>query len=118
VNDSIEDKLRRALRPVDAPPGFTEKLMAALPPRPVHAVAPAPVRRPPPRQRWWVPAAAAASLVAAVLAGQHMAQLRAEREGAAARQQLMQALRVTSEKLDLAYQAVNSAPEGAEENRS
>jgi hypothetical protein len=45
--------------------------------------------------------------------------LREEQEGIAASQQLMQALRVTSQKLDLAYEAVNHPPDaGDEENRS
>jgi hypothetical protein len=53
------------------------------------------------------------------------AQLREERiaraEGLAARSELLQALRVTSEKLDLAYQAVQTRPaagDNDEENRS
>jgi hypothetical protein len=43
------------------------------------------------------------------------------REGLAASRELMEALRVTSQKLDLAYQAVKTPPETAEpteENRS
>ena len=46
---------------------------------------------------------------------------REQRAGLAARAELMQALRITSRKLDLAYQAVNRpapAPPPAEENRS
>jgi iron complex outermembrane receptor protein len=69
-----------------------------------------------------VPAALAASLLVAVFLGVRVANDRAlieEREGIAASQQLMQALRVTSQKLDLAYEAVNTPPTaGDEENRS
>jgi hypothetical protein len=68
-----------------------------------------------------LPASLAASLVAAVMLGQHMAQKidigRQQREiaeGQAASRELMEALRVTSQKLDMAYQAVN----GEEENPS
>jgi hypothetical protein len=61
-----------------------------------------------------MPAALAASLLAAVLLGQQLASHRIEREeqaaGLAAKQELLQALRVTSQKLDMAYQAVNSPP--------
>ena len=123
-----EERLRRALRPVDAPEGFTERLMSALQahePRAVVAVVPAAATRATPR-RFWMPAAMAASLLAAVLLGQYNARLRdgarVAREnaaGIAASRELMQALRVTSQKLDLAYQAVTNPPAaGDEENRS
>ena len=73
-----------------------------------------------------MPAALAASLVAAVLLGQQLAdhrnqnQIARERaEGLAAKQELLQALRVTSQKLDMAYEAVSNPPSaGEEENRS
>ena len=122
MNENFENELRRALRPVDAPDGFTERLMRALP-----------AQRPPARYPRWYPSrkyrssrravldagALAASLLVAVLAGQQVAQVRAERQaagrGLAASRELMQALRVTSEKLDIAYQAVQAAPEGAEQ---
>lgn len=126
MND-FEKQLRDALRPVDAPEGFTARLMSALParePTALIAVAP-PAARATPR-RFWMPVAMAASLLAAVLFGQYNAQLRDEarvaREnaaGLAASRELMQALRVTSQKLDLAYQAVTNPPAAVdEENRS
>jgi len=125
----MESELRRALRPVDAPPGFTARVMRALPSqRPPATVTPLPIARHTPRANAWrrlsTPMALAASLVVAVLLGQHMAFERAQREqraGLEASRELMQALRVTSQKLDAAYQAVQSAPAGAqddEENRS
>lgn len=127
MNENFENELRRALRPVDAPDGFTERLMRALPAR----EAPAPVLLPVPElpartpRRIWMPAALAASLLVAVLAGQQVAQVREERqaraEGLEASRELMQALRLTSEKLDIAYQAVQATPEDAgvkQENRS
>jgi negative regulator of sigma E activity len=126
MND-VEDKLRRAMRPIDPPEGFAERVMRALPARP----APAPVvvlatARAPKVSAWRrfsTPVALAASLVVAVLVGQQMAIQHQEREGLAASRELMQALRVTSQKLDIAYQAVNGSPpepESApdEENRS
>lgn len=130
MNENFENELRNALRPVDAPEGLADRIMRSLPPREVAApsVAPAPVRAPeaPGRapRRYWMPGALAASLLVAVLTGTHMAQLRDERiareEGLAARRELLQALRLTSEKLDLAYQAVQTPAKGAidEENRS
>jgi hypothetical protein len=125
----IESELRRALRPVDPPPGFAERVMRALPPqRPPATVTTLDVARSAPRVNAWrrltTPAALAASLVVAVLLGQQVAFERAAREqraGLAASRELMQALRVTSQKLDDAYRAVQSSPAGAqedEENRS
>jgi len=124
----FENELRRALRPVDPPPGFAERVMRALPPQPAATVTPLDVVRSTPRVNAWrrlmTPAALAASLAVAVLLGQQVAFERAEREqqaGLAASRQLMQALRVTSQKLDDAYRAVQGSPAGAqedEENRS
>jgi hypothetical protein len=127
MTDELENQLRRALRPVDAPAGFAERLMARLPP--VHntpVVVELPRRANKPRN-FTIPAALAASLLGAVLLGQHMASLRLEKEDAAGRAaslEILQALRVTSQKLDLAYEAVNAPPSspepgaGDEENRS
>ncbi len=136
MNESFEDQLRRALRPVDAPQGFTDRVLAALPERrasvtplsiTTRVVSPLSV---PARRNFFMPAALAASLICAVLLGQRMAvhrdqdaqvraaQLTAQR-GREASEQLMQALRVTSQKLDIAYQAVNKPrAERAQENRS
>ncbi len=129
MNEDIENRLRRALRPVDPSAGFAERVLRALPERaPRVALAPVTVLHPAPLARRWqrftTPAALAASLVVAVLLGQHVGQRQAERDvraGLAARAELMQALRITSKKLDLAYQAVNRpepTPTPAEENRS
>ena len=122
MNENFEDELRRRLRPVDAPEGFAERLMAALPAErkpTVVAFVPKAAR---PARHFGVPAALAASLLVAVFLGVRVANDRAlieEQKGIAASQQLMQALRVTSQKLDLAYEAVNNPPTaGDEENRS
>ena len=128
MTEELENQLRRALRPVDAPEGFAERLMQRLPPpqnkEPVLVVLPR--RAQPPSRRYGVPAALAASLVAAVLLGQQLADhriqsqiAREQAEGLAAKQELLQALRVTSQKLDMAYEAVSNPPTaGEEENRS
>jgi hypothetical protein len=129
MNEDIEFQLRRALRPIDAPPGFTERVMRALPESaPRVAVATVTALRPAPRAAiWWrlsTPVALAASFIVAILIGQHVGMERTQREqraGLAASRELMQALRVTSKKLDLAYQAVKTPPATAdvtEENRS
>jgi len=123
MTEEIENELRRRLRPVDAPEGFADRVMRALP---ADVKPAAVVTLPAPRRTWarhfGMPAALAASLLAAVFLGQYVAEqreLRAEREGLEASRELMQALRLTSDKLDLAYQAVQSPPPvDPEENRS
>jgi len=129
MSEHIENQLRRALRRIEAPPGFTDRVMRALPESaPQASVAVVSPSRPRPRAAvWWrlsTPAALAASFIVAIVVGQHMGTERTKREqraGLAASRELMQALRVTSKKLDLAYQAVKTPPETAdvtEENRS
>jgi hypothetical protein len=129
MSDDIENQLRRALRRVDPPPGFTERVMRALPQRaPRVALAPVTVLRSAPRMSLWrklsAPTALAASLLVAVVLGHRVGTEQAEREqraGLEASRELMQALRVTSKKLDMAYQAVKGpppAPQATEENRS
>lgn len=127
MNDEFENRLRQALRPVDAPEGFAERLMKRLPERERPVVVALPVKSPRRRHHpFGIPAALAASLLVAVVLGQQFASRLMhleEAEGLAAKQELLQALRVTSNKLDLAYEAVNNpsrAPEheDSEENRS
>ena len=124
MND-VEDKLRRALRPIDPPEGFAERVMRALPARepPAPVVVLATVPRTPRISAWRrfsAPVTLAASLVVAVLVGKQIAIEHEKREGLAASRELMQALRVTSQKLDVAYQAVQSTPPASvdEENQS
>jgi hypothetical protein len=125
MNDQFEDELRRRLRPVNAPDGFAERVMRALPADSKPALigtAPAPVHGRSGFRQFGMPAALAASLLAAVLLGQHVAVERerlAEQQGREASLELMQALRLTSQKLDIVYQAVQSPPPAdSEENRS
>lgn len=124
MND-VEDRLRRAMRPIDPPAGFAERVMRALPARepPAPVAVLAATRRTPPVSAWQrfsTPVALAASLLVAVLAGKQIAIQQEQREGLAASRELMQALRVTSQKLDVAYQAVQSPPAAPddEENQS
>ena len=123
MTEELENEIRRRLRPVEAPEGFADRVLRALP----ADVKPATVTAlPAPRRSWTrqfgIPAALAASLLAAVFLGQYTAEqreLRAEREGLEASRELMKALRLTSQKLDIAYQAVQSPPPAdTEENRS
>ncbi|HTU66307.1 MAG TPA: hypothetical protein VMF52_10165 [Steroidobacteraceae bacterium] len=126
MSENFENELRRALRPIDAPDGFAERVMRALPAQRDREPLPAPEALPTRRlvRRFAVPAAFAAALVVSMLLGQHVADVQRQRTeqqaGLAASRELMEALKVTSQKLDLAYQAVKTPPPpaGDEENRT
>src|SRR5688572_16976396 len=105
MTDELEKDLRRLLKPVKAPDGMAERILAALPARPAVATVahlPRLKRRQP---NYWLPGALAASVAGAVALGMFVAErhdariaAREEAEGRAASQKLMQALRVTSQK--------------------
>jgi len=107
-NEALERRLRTALGKVDPGEGFAPRVMARI------AAAPAPVG-PPARAgavASWLTFGLAASVVLAVLLV-HEWQARRLEQGREARRQLIEALRVTDEKLDLAYRAVNTHESGA-----
>lgn len=101
MNSDLDKPLREALRAVEPPPGFAERLAARIEREPLR------------RRDWrpalrWAPQALAASVLVAAL-GVYGWQLQRERQGLEARQQLLEALRVTGQKLDLAYRGVKDA---------
>lgn len=98
MSKDFEQQLRDALRPVDPDEGFEQRVMSRI------AREPAPQRN---KVTRWVSIGLAASVAfAAVIGTQQWRQYR-EQQGLEARRQLIEALRVTGEKLDVAYQAVN-----------
>jgi len=112
MTEEFERGLRGALRPVDPPSGFADRVLERLDRQSVVPVEPR-VWRPRVRalqRHWYSGVALAASVVLAVVAVNQLQDERSEREGLEARRQLIEALRVTSEKLDLAYEAVNRPP--------
>ena|SRR5271165_7263082 len=109
MNEDLESQLRAALRPVAPSKAFEKQLIARLTGKPPHA-------QPKAGRGWaglqsrtrWLSAAAAACLLIAV-GMQHQLQERRERDhGLEARRQVVEALRVTSQKLNLAYEIVKS----------
>jgi hypothetical protein len=129
MTDEFENELRRLMRPVAAPDGLADRIMAALPKTapPATVTRLADVASAKQRKRdYWMPAALAASLVGAVLLGTfsakksdvELAQREEQAAGLEASRELLEALRVTSQKLDLAYEAVNAPPAQDEENRT
>jgi hypothetical protein len=114
VSYDLDESLRTALRPVDPGEEFTRKVLAA-----VEQDASRQLSGPLPPTRYsgwrWLSVA----LTVALLLGPATAyqwQVRRQERGLEARRQLIQALQVTSEKLDLAYRVVNDQENT--ENRS
>lgn len=107
-NTPLERRLRAALTPADPPPGFVAGVMARVAAEPA---APQRARRSPAVVSW-VAFGLAASVVLSVLLA-HQWQVRRIEQGREARRQLLEALRVTDEKLDLTYRVVNAQPRAA-----
>jgi negative regulator of sigma E activity len=101
MSEDLERMLRRALRPVDPGEDFTARVMTQV------SASPRALRARPWRAAW-IPAALAASALL-VVAGVYEWQQRQKEAGLAARAQVLEALRVTSQKLDLAYRLINTS---------
>jgi hypothetical protein len=108
MSNDIESQLRAALRPVAPSEDFSQRLAANVASQ--HSTAHK-SRRSGARLHpltWWFSATLAASLVLAVGVHQHLQQQRLQQSGLEARREVIEALRVTSQKLNLAYEAVKS----------
>ena len=108
MSKDIESQMRAALRPVAPSEEFSQRLAANV----TSQRSPAPEgRRSGARLHplaWWFSASLAASLLLAVGVHQHLQQQRLQQSGLEARREVMEALKVTSQKLNLAYEAVKS----------
>lgn len=106
MSDDLEKQLQAALRHVDPPPGFAARVSGRI-----HGKQ---------HRRWLplryplIPAALTASILIliCVLIASDWQQRRERQQGLAARQQLIEALRLTGEKLDLAYRGVQDVSKG------
>lgn len=98
MSKDFEDQLRGALRRVDPDPDFAQRVMSRIRSEPRRSLLT--------RLRWPAAALAASAMFGIVVV--HEWQQQREREGLEARKQVIEALRVTGEKLDLAYRVVNS----------
>jgi hypothetical protein len=118
MSKDIESQMRAALRPLAPGEEFSQKLVANVTsPRP----APRKARRLAAGWRplaWWFSASLAASVLLAVGVHQHLQQQRLQQSGLEARREVLEALRVTSQKLDLAYEAVKSQSTSLTEEQS
>jgi hypothetical protein len=104
MSEELESRLRALLRPV--PPGedFSKKLIARA------TAGGLPVRAMPGRRSYapagWLSVGMAASLLLAVGIQHHWQERRERERGMEARREVIEALRVTSQKLHLAYETV------------
>jgi|SRR5450755_3264992 hypothetical protein len=100
MSNELDDQLRAALRSVDPGEDFAQRVMSRIANEPKRSwqFRPAGIG--------WASAAIVVAAVLGVLVT-HGWQTRREQQGLAAREQLIEALRVTGEKLDLAYRVVN-----------
>jgi hypothetical protein len=107
MNEDLESRLRAALRPVAPGDDFSQRLIAR-----VTAERISPARRAAPRRAFtpagWLSAALAASLLLAIGVQHHLQERREREQGMEARRQVIEALRVTSQKLHLAYVAIEN----------
>jgi hypothetical protein len=109
MSDRLDAELRRALRPADPGDAFTRAVMSRVPANSTRAkkASNSSVLR-------WLPAALAASLLVAIIV-KHEHREPTVAQGELAREQLLEALRVTSQKLDIAYQVVHNQSDATQE---
>jgi len=105
MNEDLESRLRAVLRPVAPREEFTQHLIARVTADKRKETNARGIRRPK-ATAWWLSASMAASLL--IAAGvQHYLQERRETErGLEARREVIEALRMTSQKLNLAFEAI------------
>jgi len=112
---SLDDELRVALKPVDPGPEFTARVLAAVETEQQRSagVSPGPATSPSGGRRvarpWrpWLWPALAASLVGALVGARWAEERREAERGEQARVQVMQALRLTSSKLNTARAVID-----------
>jgi hypothetical protein len=109
MSEDLESRLRAALRPVAPSDEFSQNLIARVT---ADQRSPANARaargRSPRASAWWLSASMAASLFVAVGIQHHVQERREREQGLEARREVIEALRVTSQKLNLAYEAIKS----------
>ncbi len=110
MKDDLEAALRRALRPEAPSEGFTERVMARIAAQTAAVRLPVPPLR---RAAGWGSAALAASIVIALGLHQHALESRERDRGLEARRELLEALRLTDGKIELAHRALQRVGTGA-----
>jgi hypothetical protein len=112
MSHDLDESLQAALRPLDPGETFTQQVMSRIAKEPPRSGWPRSYRAVALHGSWM---ALAASLVLAIIIT-HQWEERRTQQGLQARRQLIQALRVTDQKLDLAYRAVKDSQRRALKN--
>jgi negative regulator of sigma E activity len=113
LDESLDERVRDALRPLDPEGDLAKDVLARIDAQERQSGRrPRFARR---ERRWQIPLALAASVTIAVVVG---IQWKQQQEGLRAREQLMEALEVTSSKLDLVQKIVreHSRSDGTQKN--
>src|SRR6266851_5886153 len=109
MSEDLESRLRAALRPVTPSDEFTQNLIARVTAdQGPQSNARGTRRRRPRASAWWLSASMAASLLIAAGIQHHLQERRETERGLEARRQVIEALRMTSQKLNLAYEVIKS----------
>jgi hypothetical protein len=119
MSNEIESRLSAALRPVPPSEDFSQRLVARVMsersaqhrPRRLFSEGARPLA-------WWLTASLAACLVLAVGIQQHLQEQRFRQSGLEARREVVEALRMTSQKLNLAYEAVKKQSTSLSDEKS
>jgi hypothetical protein len=107
MNKDLESRLRAALRPVAPSDEFTRNLIARVTADQGSEAHPRDTRRRNSKATaWWLSASMAASLLIAAGVQHHLQERRETDRGLEARRQVIEALRMTSQKLNLAYEVI------------
>jgi hypothetical protein len=109
MSEDFESRLRAALRSVAPSDEFTQNLVARVTAHQgLEANARGTRRRSPNATAWWLSASIAASLLMAAGVQNHLQERRETQRGLEARREVIEALRMTSQKLNLAYEVIKS----------
>jgi hypothetical protein len=108
MSEDLESRLRAALRPVAPSEEFTQDLIVRVTADKGREVNARGARRSPNATAWWLSASMAASLLIAFGVQHHLQERRETERGLEARREVIEALRMTSQKLNLAYEVIKS----------
>jgi hypothetical protein len=118
MNDSLDKQLRAALQPIDPGDDFTQRVLSRIGNEGAAARSSARLNVTQSRKHsYWMYGVLAASISAVGVVALVVHQRNEREAGELARQQVLEALQVTSEKLNLAYRVVRDRSErNAEDN--
>lgn len=108
MNEDLESRLRSSLRPVAPRDEFSQNLVAQVVARARSDRSVRTMSWRPSKRSWWLSASLAASLLLVMGVQYQIQQQRVRQNGLEARRQVVEALRMTSQKLNLAYETIKS----------